>query len=473
MMNLEILRKTILEDCRVDLLRPVVMGVSGGPDSLCLLDGLHQMGFHVIVAHFNHLLRAEAGEDAQRVADIAAKRGLPFELGSLDVGMVAREEKLSIEEVARMARYRFLFDCARRHAAQAVAVGHNADDQVETALMHLLRGTGLAGLKAMNFRVILAEWDPDIPLVRPLLATWRAEIDTYCQEHDLQPVQDASNFDTKFFRNRLRHDLLPVLQGYNPQVKQNIWRMTRVLSGDAEVVDAAVDEAWSKGLIERGAQDVVFNASKLERMSRGMQRRLLRKGIAKLQPGLRDIDFDMVERGIEFLHHPSRSRQIDLMQGVRLFLEGGQVYLAKEDALLLEEEWPQIGVGTEWVLEIPGALDLGRGWKIAADLGLMEPGYRTAGRWEAYLDADRLPERLAIRTMQTGERFQPLGLEGRSQKLSDFWVNGGVPRRARHGWPLIYSGNEVVWVPGFRLDHRYRITDSTKKVVHLAISHSA
>ena len=148
---------------------------------------------------------------------MAEERGLSFVLGCTDVSALAEEQKLSIEEAARVARYRFLFEQARQLKAQAVAVAHNADDQVETVLMHLLRGAGLGGLKGMPYRAILPVWDEAIPLVRPLLGVWRSEIEVYCRQHSLEPIEDASNQDTTFFRNRLRHQLLPTLQEYNPQ----------------------------------------------------------------------------------------------------------------------------------------------------------------------------------------------------------------------------------------------------------------
>src|SRR5512136_2975940 len=167
--------ETILQErCELEPGKPVLVGVSGGADSLCLLGILRETGYQVIVAHFNHRLRPEADQEAAAVSELAKSRGLPFVSAEADVRQVAVTQSLSLEEAARMLRYRFLFTAAKENSAQAVAVGHTADDQVETVLMHFLRGAGLAGLKGMEYRTILPVFDPLIPLVRPLLMLWRA-----------------------------------------------------------------------------------------------------------------------------------------------------------------------------------------------------------------------------------------------------------------------------------------------------------
>ena len=198
-------RLTLQNECLIEAGRPLVVGVSGGPDSLCLLDLLRRSGCQVVVAHLDHGLRAEAAQDADTVAGLAKRFGLPYVQGQVDTRAYAEAHSLSIEEAARVLRYRFLFEQARQHAAQAVAAGHTADDQVETVLMHLLRGAGLVGLKGMAYRMLPNPWSSEIALLRPLLGVWRSQVIEYCEEHALQPVLDRTNLDTTYFRNRLRH----------------------------------------------------------------------------------------------------------------------------------------------------------------------------------------------------------------------------------------------------------------------------
>ena len=215
-----------------DLINPgsiVIVGVSGGPDSLCLLHVLNllapEYNFHLHVAHLNHQLRgSEADSDAGFVQSLAEQWKLPFTIESRDVAAFARENKLSIEEAARQVRYGFFIEVAMRQHSDTIAVAHNADDQTESVLMHFLRGSGLGGLRGMLPKTRLEEYRLQTPeeiaqhtkrrlyLIRPLLEVPREAIEEYCQQHNLQPRMDASNADTTYFRNRLRHEMLPALE---------------------------------------------------------------------------------------------------------------------------------------------------------------------------------------------------------------------------------------------------------------------
>jgi tRNA(Ile)-lysidine synthase len=207
----------------------LLIGVSGGPDSLCLLHALHALGYHIIAAHVNHGLRPEADEEEQTIKQYAGELGVEFFSCKVDVLSYASEHSNSIEEAGRIMRYHYLFERAEKMGVCAVLVGHNADDQVETILMHLLRGSGLAGLRGMEYRSVPNPWSEHIPLIRPLLSIWREEIVKYLTEHGLKPISDQSNLDTTFFRNRLRHELFPILEKYNPRIRENLQRLGLIL----------------------------------------------------------------------------------------------------------------------------------------------------------------------------------------------------------------------------------------------------
>ena len=315
---LENLSQTLAKDCELDTTGPIVVGVSGGPDSLCLLHCMHTLGYEVIVAHFDHGLRPESTTDAKKVEDFSSKYDLVFETESEDIAAYAKENGLSIEEAARERRYPFLYKIAEKHQAQAVAVGHNADDQAETVLMHLLRGAGLDGLSGMRMRSYNADWNEQIPLVRPLLQTWREEILAYCEEHELEPLIDSSNTDTVYFRNRLRHELLPDLETYNPQIKPQLWRMADTLAGDREVVEQHINTVWDKVLVEDSQDSLAFSRPAFLEKNLGVQRRLLRRALTQLRPGLRDLDLDSVTRAIKAIQTPPASGQCDLLAGLRV-----------------------------------------------------------------------------------------------------------------------------------------------------------
>src|SRR5437764_1216162 len=261
----------------------IIVAVSGGADSLCLLHILNRLcgpGKHyphprLHVAHLNHKLRGEAGtEDAAYVARIASAWGLAVTTGEIDVPALAREERRSLEDAARTARYRFLREVAQ---GQPIAVGHHAGDQVETLLLHWLRGSGLEGMVGMLPR------QQDI--IRPLLEVSHAEIVAYCQQHGLAPLEDASNSDVRFLRNRIRHELLPLLESMHPGIRSTLLRNAQVVRVDAEWIEEQVNNAWPAVVVSENEDSIKLNASALLALPLSLQRHLLRRVTAQLNAG--------------------------------------------------------------------------------------------------------------------------------------------------------------------------------------------
>lgn len=379
-----------------------------------------------------------------------------------------------MEGAAREARYAFLFAQASRMQAQAVAVGHTADDQVETVLMHLLRGAGLAGLGGMAVRALPNAWSEAIPLVRPLLAIWREEVLAYCRECRLDPLFDRTNLDTTIFRNRLRHELIPDLETYNPAIRQVIWRSARVLEGDNAVLEGIVQTAWEACAFEHGPDYVGLDLRTLQKQAVGVQRHLLRRAIAELKPTLRDVDFESIARALAFMREPSTSGQIDLIAGLRFLIEDGKLWVAAWEADLPSGGWPQMPEGAKLDLPVPGSIDFPGGWQLKASTveakpQLLEQVKANADPYQAWVDGDRLEIPLTVRGRRPGDRFQPLGMEAHSLKLSDLMINLKLPQRARPLWPLVCSGSQIVWLPGYRLAHPFRLRLDSREAVHLSL----
>ena len=458
----------------------VLIGVSGGADSLCLLHLVASVpNLGLIVAHFDHRLRRGSDREARFVGSVARKLKLPFVSGEGDVAAYAAEQKLSMEESARTLRYRFLFAQARAAGASAVAVGHTADDQVETILMHFLRGAGLAGLKGMRGQTLLPEFDPTIALVRPILHLWRHETETYCREHALLPVQDPTNADETYFRNSLRHNLIPELEKYNPRFKETLLRTAAALAGDHETLSEVVEAAWLKVLVKAEADQVTLRASSLETMPHGLRRNILRKAMESLRPSLRNLDFDTLERAANFIRagdHTSKNaggtRHTDLTEGLHLYQEGDAILLAGLEADMPNSHWP-LTSGVREVL-INGRVNLNEHFSLSAVEVEVESARACASEngdsFTAWLDAGLAVGQLTVRTRRSGDGFSPLGMDGKTVKLQDFYINVKLPRRARAGWPLVCAGEQIVWVPGFRLAHPFRVTDKTQRVLKLVIS---
>lgn len=475
-MDLVRIRTILQEECQLTPDRPVLVGVSGGPDSLCLLDLLDLLGYPLVVAHVDHGLRPTSAEDAAFVQAQATQRQATFTTTRLDITAYARAEHLSIEEAARKARYRFLFEQAAAYQAQAVAVAHTADDQVETVLMHLLRGAGLSGLKGMLYRAPGREWGADLPLVRPLLSTWRAEVLAYCQERQLHPRLDETNADPAFFRNRLRLELIPILESYNPRIKLAVWRTAQALAGDHAVLEEALSQARQACRQQNHPNHVQFNLKSFAVLPTGQQRSLLRGAIAHLLPNLRDVDYQAVERALAFIRAPNTRQQMDFIKGLYLFIEDERLFVARWGVPILDDDWPWIQPAVTLGLPLPGTVNLGGGWIISAepepvnDISALLA--RMGERYECWLDADTLTPPLTVRASRPGERIQPLGMDDHSLRLSDYWVNKKLSKRARATWPLVWNGDMVAWVPGYQPGHPFRVTPATRRAVHLRIWNS-
>ena len=256
---------------------PVLVGVRE-VQIVLLLHGLKAAGYPAVVAHFNHQLRPESKSESIFVLKLAQEWNLPAITETADVKIFAHENRLSIEEAARELRYEFLFRAANQIDAQAVAVGHNADDQVETILMHLLRGAGPAGLRGMRFRNLPNPWSATIPLIRPLLATWRLDIEAYVNSHQLAFVKDSSNLDPVYYRNRLRHEVIPYLQTLNPQIKQALWQTAEIVGTDYEFLAAEIQRVWDSDLIQKTEPGIVGMDREEFSGYLKLQRELLRRG---------------------------------------------------------------------------------------------------------------------------------------------------------------------------------------------------
>lgn len=468
------LQKVLIDECKLDVNKPILVGLSGGPDSLALVDVLHQLGYQVIIGHLNHMLRSESSEEALQVENFANIMGFPFVQSIVDVSEYAIKHGLSIEEAARNLRYDFLFYTALQFDVQAIAVGHSADDQVETVLMHLLRGAGLAGLRGMAYRSLPNAWSDRIPLIRPLLAVWRDEILHYCQLRELTPVIDKSNLDQTYFRNRLRHDLIPYLETYNPKMKDTILRTANILGEDYRIITEVIEKAWEDCIIVQGTDYVALDVDNLLEQRLGVLRHLIRKAIAYQCPDLRDIDYQNVESAISFISKPTKTFQRDFVSGLRLLIEANILWIAKWGANLPEIGWPVVPGGSVITLHSPDTLALGNGWELSAGILPATDSIKTKvmsnhDPYQAWLDASNLAPNLQVRPRIPGDRFQPLGMEARNIKLSDFLINEKMPRRARETWPLVCFGETILWVPGYRSHHAYRLTEKTEKVLYLQL----
>ena len=466
----------------------IIVAVSGGADSLCLLHLLHRLcsdpakrypSVQLHVAHLNHKLRGEAGSaDAASVAQLAAEWGLPATIGEIDVPALARQEKRSLEDAARVARYRFLREVA---AGQRIAVAHHADDQVETLLLHWLRGGGLAGILGMQPR------QQDI--IRPLLATGRAEILTYCQQYNLHPLQDASNTDPRFLRNRLRHELLPLLESMNPGIRSTLLRNAEVVRADDEWIEAQVDRAWPAVVVSTLETRITLNLSALQALPLSIQRHLIRRVTAQLCKGQSPLELRHYMLLEQLLHHHqapmSIPTQLDLPGQLHITCSRGVLVFER---LSSHEQATTIfsAADTIQLLPVPGRVEIANTpWVAVAEpvTGVRLQEVRQAllredwscvwrllpsTRHSVYIDAINIDTYLQVRTRHPGDRIQPLGM-AHEKKVQDVLVDAHIARADRSSIPLFFSSSHCVWLAGICLDERVKLTSKTQQIIQLSI----
>ena len=462
---------------------PIIVGVSGGADSLCLLHALNilapEFDWQLHVAHLNHQLRGEEAQaDAEFVRDLARQWNLPYTIEARDVAAFARRQKLSIEEAARQVRYGFLLEVALTQHSDIIAVAHNADDQAESVLMHFLRGSGLSGLRGMQPKMLIADLRMLIPhsaisiqqsktyLVRPLLDTPRSAIDEYCRQHDLQPRLDSTNADTTYFRNRLRHELLPLLETYNPQIRSILCRTADVIAAEHEILQAHTNDAWGMTLVEESDTALTFDLLLWRRQPIGLRRALLRQAIQRLRPPLRDIDFVHIEDAIEVLQRATTGDQVTLPENLLLEVSYATFTIAPRDELTLPD-WPLLPERSASLpIHVPGITPLPESaWSLTTVFEACDYGLPLA-RFAACFDADTLPAPLTLRPRTSADRFHPQGMPA-SVRLKDWMINAKIPRAIRDRLPLIVSGDQIVWVPGYRVGQSFLVTATTQHIIKL------
>jgi len=442
----------------------LLVAVSGGPDSVCLLHVLvglrDELDIELRVAHLDHQLRgAESEADARYVADLAHHLGIPSSIERRDVMAYQAQQRISLEEAAREVRYTFLSQVARSIGTNRVAVGHTVDDHIETILMHLVRGTGTRGLRGLQPSAVWQSSGDNLTIVRPLLTVTREETVGYCHHHQLMPRIDASNLSLSLLRNRIRHELLPRLQSYNPRVTDALLRVGHIAADDLAFIDEEIARLWDK-IVQEQENTIILDKERLLELPSALKRHLLRTSIEKLLGNLKDIEMRHVEEIMDALTKPA---------GKKLSLPGGLVFSIEYDKYLLGPDPSELSpfsvLEAEFPLKVPGETSL-PGWSVEAAVISPEAMGDDARGYKAYFDLNKTGDNLVVRSRRLGDRFQPLGMS-QSKKLGEFMIDAKIPHAWRRRIPIVCSPQHILWVVGWRIDDRVKVTGSTKQILCL------
>ncbi len=437
----------------------VVVAVSGGPDSLCLLKMLkvfsESLELKLVIAHLDHCLRPEGRDEAEGVAALAEGLSLPFELKAVDIAAYKEELGVGEEEAGRLARYNFLFEVARKHDAEKIATGHHRDDLAETVLLNVLRGSsvdGMAGILPISRR-------HEFKLIRPLLCLWRSEIEAYCSELGLSPYTDSSNLQTNYKRNKVRLELIPHIEEvYNPKVRESLARLADMAARDRLFLGRLARLKY-KSIAKIHGKETIFNLHDLNSMPPALLGRVICLALQKYLPAGKIAAFH-----VDQLTALAESNKT----GLQVTLPGNLTAQISYNKIIIAPGCDRSESFTEPVeLPVPGNVCLPGGYVITARLAYADGLCWPPPSYRACLDYEKLPSApLTVRTRKPGDRFFPQGAPG-SKKLKDFMIDQKIPRQHRETLPLVVAGEEVIWPVGTRIADPYKITDKSRELLVL------
>ncbi|MCL4491868.1 MAG: tRNA lysidine(34) synthetase TilS [Nitrospirae bacterium] len=436
----------------------VLVGLSGGPDSVCLLKMLNELkteyGIELFAAYIDHGLRpAETPVEIDFCKRLCAPLGISLSIEAIDVKSLVRERGLNKQEAARELRYGTLDALSSGINANKIALGHNADDQAETVLMRLVRGAGLSGISGIPPVRRLASGRH---IIRPLIEVERPEIEGFLCGNGTTSLTDSSNLQDHYLRNRIRHTIMPAVKSLNKNAVKAIARASDIFRDDERYFELLTTKTLMRMISRKTDSSVELFLAPMETMEKVILRRLLRRA----------LDETKSLRGISFVHIE------DIVNLVRSGRSGSRLHVPKDirvikgysTLIITSDEPAKLG---SYVIDGPGETALKESSMVLRcsiiDLDGHPGEYDYGdGRRTALIDADKVRFPLSVRPRTPGDYFYPLGL-GRRKKLQDYLVDEKAPRDQRDSIPLLINDNEIAWVVGYRVDERYKVDKNTKR----------
>lgn len=423
----------------LDHKKAIIVGVSGGTDSVALLHILVSLGYNCVIAHCNfHLRMEESDRDEEFVRELGKQLHVPFYHIDFMTTEYASHEGISIEMAARDLRYNWFHELLQELDAQAIAVAHHADDSIETMLMNLVRGTGLRGLTGIQPR--------NKKVVRPLLCCTRLELENYLIEEGLDHVEDSSNSSTDYQRNKFRNEIIPLLEEVNPSARQTLYDSLLRFEGNLAIYQQAID---------RIKEQIIYKTGGVTRFN---------IELIKQQVHIPTIMYELLQ---PYGFSPALIEQVTQ----NLDAESGKIFYSDNYRLLKDRKYLLLSAREETATNSyfiqEDDTELTEPIKLTLQKMTVAPGFKVSKeKGCVHLDAAQLHFPLQLRHWREGDSFFPFGMKQR-QKVSDFFINNKLSvLEKEHSW-LLVSGEDIVWIVGQRMDNRFRLTDATKEVVEI------
>ncbi|HBT50289.1 MAG: tRNA(Ile)-lysidine synthase [Caldanaerobacter subterraneus] len=431
----------------------IVMGISGGPDSLCMLDVLFNLkgkfNLKLYVVHVNHMIRGEdAKKDAEFVEKLCKDLDLPFFLFEENVPYLAKKMGLSEEQAGRYVRYKAFEETLKRVGGNKIAVAHNKNDVAETVLLNILRGTGLRGLigiKPVNGNII-----------RPLIEIERREIEKYLKDKNLHPRIDHTNYEDLYTRNKIRLKVIPYIEEvFKIDLVENLSRMAAILLEEDDYLEAKCEEVFNQ-ICEINGEEIKVDVDALKSQHTAIKRRLVRRMYFYVKGETDGLEYGHVEDVLNLLDKPTSSK-IDLP----FEIEALKMY----NNLVIRKKKTKEKVKFKEVLKIPGVTTIeGIGKFKAYVVDISQVDDFNKGEYIKFFDYDKIKGEIVVKSREDGDRFSPLGMRG-TKKLKEFFIDEKIPREERDYIPLVAIGKEIVWVVGYRMSEKFKVDKNTSKVL--------
>jgi tRNA(Ile)-lysidine synthase len=452
----------------------VLIGVSGGPDSMALLHLLILLApkwqLNLGIAHLNHSLRgSESDSDADFVADMASQLGIPFHMETADILGFRSSQRLSLEDAARRVRYDFFHRISCQFGYNKIAIGHHKEDNAELMLMFLFRGSGMKGFSGIS---------PvrEDNIVRPLINVNKNELLSFLNGNGIPYRLDRTNEDTTLSRNWIRHEMIPYLQNnYNPAIVESLNRYADIIRSENDWMDEIIQSLYPKSVIQMDEHQIILSVPALMTLHRAARRRIIRSAIERIHGNLLRITFSHIEAIDALADGKRQPAHLALPDGIRIQLSKNQlIFHQSEDTFrgirnVREDNQPfsyiiRHPVGPTCI-DIP---EIGRSI-IFSQISIDTCDMNQPSSDMALMDLDTLSFPLILRNAHPSDRFKPLGMNG-TQKIKKFFIDHKIDSKSRQQSPLLLSRDKIVWIAGHRISNDVKISASTKMVLKIEIS---
>ncbi|MBW1898049.1 MAG: tRNA lysidine(34) synthetase TilS [Deltaproteobacteria bacterium] len=458
----------------------VLACVSGGSDSVALLHILSilspRFNIKIGIAHLDHSLRVkESEQDAKFVESLALKLGLPFHIKKMHVQKFAEKEKLSVEDAGRKARYNFFLNISEKKGYSRIATAHHAGDNAELILMNMLRGSGKSGLSGIP--PVRRKGEKNI--IRPLIHLSKNEIHAFLSENGLYYVQDSTNLDTKYLRNRIRHNLIPKMKSsYNSKIVDALNRMGTIIQDEENWIEEIVDREMNGMVFRENDRSIRFSASHFIEKPLPLRRRIVRSLIRQVKGDLKKITYGHIDSTLHLIESSRSEGQVHLPDEILIEVLAGQVLISKtkriarppktktnsQPAFVFSYNVSKPDLSSETVL----IREISKQIRFSCTVITGPVDFNKIESNVAWIDMDKIEFPLTIRNILPGDRFSPLGMEG-TQKIKKFFINSKIEKSDRAACPILLSNDRIVWVGGFQIDNSVKVTSSTKKILKVEL----